>query len=97
MTMSCSSPTMPAQKPPASMRSAGRRPRRMLDLFAEFRALTNGGGNQHGNGLIGALLHFGLPTIGAEEKEAMRDLAMRGGPWTAEETAATSRLLRERR
>jgi DNA polymerase-1 len=63
------------------------RPRRMLDLFAEFRTLTNGGGNLHGNGLIGALLHFGLPTIGAEEKEAMRDLAMRGGPWTAEETA----------
>ena len=61
------------------------RPCRMLDLFAEFRALTNGGGNQHGNGLIGALLHFGLPTIGAEEKDAMRDLAMRGGPWSEEE------------
>ena len=58
------------------------RPRRMLDLFAEFRRLTNGGGNAHGNGLIGALLHFGLPTIGAEEKTAMRDLIMRGGPWT---------------
>ena len=58
------------------------RPRRMLDLFAEFRRLTNGGGNAHGNGLIGALLHFGLPTIGAEEKAAMRDLIMGGGPWT---------------
>ena len=57
-------------------------PRRMLDLFAEFRRLTNGGGNAYGNGLIGALLHFGLPTIGAEEKTAMRDLIMRGGPWT---------------
>ena len=59
-----------------------RRPRRMLDLFAEFRRLTNGGGNAHGNGLIGALLHFGLRTIGAEEKTAMRDLVMCGGPWT---------------
>ena len=58
------------------------RPGRMLDLFAEFRRLTNGGGNNHGNGLIGALLHFGLLTIGAEEKTAMRDLVMRGGPWT---------------
>ena len=58
------------------------RPRRMLDLFAEFRRLTNGGGNAHGNGLIGALLHFGLPNIGGEEKVAMRDLIMRGGPWT---------------
>jgi hypothetical protein len=57
----------------------------MLDLFVEFRRLTNGNGNQYGNGLIGALLHFGLPTIGAEEKEAMRNLALRGGPWTEEE------------
>jgi hypothetical protein len=61
------------------------RPRRMLDLFAEFRCLTNGGGTQHGASLIGALLHFGLPTIGAEEKTAMRELAIRGGPWTEEE------------
>ena len=58
------------------------RPRRMLDLFAEFRRLTNGGGNAHGNSLIGALLHFGVPTIGSEEKTAMRDLVMGGGPWT---------------
>jgi DNA polymerase I len=61
------------------------RPRQMLDLFAEFRRLTNGAGNNHGNGLIGALLHFGLPTIGAEEKAAMRDLVMRGGPSTDDE------------
>jgi DNA polymerase-1 len=61
------------------------RPRRMLDLFAEFRCLTNGAGTQHGASLIGALLHFGLPTIGAEEKTAMRDLAIRGGPFSEEE------------
>src|SRR5262245_62418075 len=61
------------------------RPRRMLDLFAEFRRLTNGAGNNHGNGLIGALLHFGLPTIGGDEKTAMRDLILGGGPWTDEE------------
>lgn len=61
------------------------RPRRMLDLFAEFRRLTNGGGNAHGNGLIGALLHFGLATIGAEEKTAMRNLILGGGPWTDSE------------
>ena len=62
-----------------------RRPRQMLDLFAEFRRLTNGAGNSHGNSLIGALLHFGLPTIGGEEKTAMRDLIMHGSPWTYEE------------
>ena len=58
------------------------RPRRVLDLFAEFRRITNGSGTKHGNGLIGALLHFDLKTIGSEEKDAMRDLVMRGGPWT---------------
>ncbi len=62
-------------------------PRRLLDLFAEFRCLTNGVGCQHGNGLIGALLHFGLPTIGGEEKETMRKLIMAGGPWSADDKA----------
>jgi hypothetical protein len=57
-------------------------PRRMLDLFAEFRCLTNGVGARHGNGLIGALLHYGLPTIGGEAKENMRALIMGGGPWS---------------
>ena len=61
------------------------RPRRMLDLYAEFRCATNGAGTAHGNGLIGALLHFGLPTIGSEEKKAMQDLAIRGGPWSDQE------------
>jgi hypothetical protein len=38
--------------------------------------------------LIGALLHFSLPTIGGDEKDAMRELAMRGGPWTDAERAS---------
>ena len=63
------------------------RPRRMLDLFTEFRCLTNGAGSSHGNGLIGALLYYGLPTIGGEEKDAMRDLIMGGGPWSDDQTA----------
>lgn len=44
-------------------------PRAMLDLYTEFRCLTNGLQPLHGNGLVGALLHYGLPTIGGEEKE----------------------------
>ena len=47
----------------------------------------NGAGASHGNGLIGALLHYGLPTIGADEKDVMRDLIMRGGPWSDDEVA----------
>jgi DNA polymerase I len=63
------------------------RPCRMLDLFTEFRCLNNGVGSGHGNGLIGALLYYGLPTIGGEEKDAMRDLIIGGGPWSDDQAA----------
>ena len=57
-------------------------PDHVLDLFAEFRCLTNGLRLAHGSGLLGALMHFGLPTIGGEQKDAMRDLVLTGGPWS---------------
>lgn len=57
-------------------------PVNLLDLFAEFRVLTNGMRPAQGSGLLGALLHFGLPSINAEEKDAMRDLILSAGPWT---------------
>ena len=62
-------------------------PVHVLDLFAEFRCLTNGLFLPSGSGLVGALAYFGLDTIGAEEKDSMRQLAMRGGPWTDQERA----------
>ena len=58
-------------------------PTHVLDLFAEFRCLTNGQTLAHGNGLLGALMHYGLPTIGGEQKDVMRDLVLTGGPWDA--------------
>src|SRR5215813_11139115 len=60
-------------------------PQRILDLCAEFRGLTSGLVVPCGYGLLGALTFFGLDAIGATEKESMRQLAMRGGPYTAEE------------
>ena len=63
-------------------------PDHVLDLFAEFRCLTNGLRLAHGSGLLGALMHFGLPTIGGEKKDAMRDLILAGGPWSPEEQLA---------
>ena len=63
-------------------------PVRILDLFTEFRNLTNTGLKlPHGSGLLGALAYFGLPAIEAAEKDSMRDLAMRGGPFTDSERA----------
>ena len=60
-------------------------PVHLLDLFTEFRCLTNGGQIAHGYGLLGALLHYGLPSIGGEQKDAMRDLILTGGPWSSTE------------
>jgi DNA polymerase-1 len=57
-------------------------PIHVLDLFTEFRCLTNGLRLSNGSGLLGALLYFGLPSISGEEKDAMRDLILAGGPWS---------------
>ena len=63
-------------------------PEHVLDLFAEFRCLTNGLRLAHGSGLLGALMHFGLPTSGGEKKDALRDLVLTGGPWSPAEQLA---------
>lgn len=56
-------------------------PVNVLDLFTEFRCLTNGLRLSHGSGLLGALLHFNIPSISGEQKDSMRDLVLTGGPW----------------
>jgi DNA polymerase I len=63
-------------------------PERILDLFVEFRARNNGLETAAGNSLLGALTHFGLDGMGAIEKAEMRDLILRGGPWSEDERAA---------
>src|SRR6516225_5686742 len=49
-------------------------PERILDLFCEFSARTNGLDTPGGKGLLGALAYFGLDSIGAVEKDEMREL-----------------------
>ena len=63
-------------------------PVNVCDLHAEFRNLTNGARTPSGSGLIGALIYFGLDAIDAEDKTDMRELAIRGGPFTAPERTA---------
>jgi DNA polymerase-1 len=63
-------------------------PARVLDLYAEFRNQTNGLELLCKADLLGALTYYGLDGIDAAEKESMRQLALRGGPWTAEERTA---------
>jgi DNA polymerase I len=66
-------------------------PAYVLDLFVEFRNLTNradGIKPLAGNGLVGALTYFGLDSIDATEKDEMRSLVLRGAPWSSEERVA---------
>ena len=60
-------------------------PANVLDLYVEFRNHTNGLSLPCGNGLIGAMTYYGLDGMEAMEKEEMRELAIRGGPWTKSE------------
>jgi DNA polymerase I len=63
-------------------------PARVLDLYAEFRLLTNGLPTPCGRGLLGAMTWHGLDGIAAGEKDDMRDLVLRGGPWSDAERKA---------
>lgn len=63
-------------------------PCNILDLYVEFRCHTNGIGGG-GNGLLAALKFHGLTSsVESEEKETMRQLAMRGGSYSPEEQHA---------
>ena len=64
------------------------KPARILDLFTEFRCRTNGLQTPAGSGLLGALAYYGLDAMASSEKEAMRDLILRGGDWSEQEREA---------
>jgi hypothetical protein len=60
-------------------------PVNIVDLFCEFRNGLNGLTPPGGWGLLGALAAHGLAHINAADKDAGRDLVMRGGPWSPPE------------
>jgi DNA polymerase-1 len=67
----------------------------ILDLYAEFKVLTNGcllpsGALQPGS-LVAALTRYGFDAIAVEEKESMRELAIhigKGGDYTDQDKQA---------
>jgi len=63
-------------------------PANILDLFTEFRDRTNGLQTPAGAGLVGALTYFGLDSLGSQEKDDLRTLVLRGGPWSSQEREA---------
>ena len=64
-------------------------PARILDLYVEHRnstnVLTQKGVKPIESNLLGALTARGLDAIDAVEKDEMRNLVMRGGPWSTDE------------
>ncbi len=60
----------------------------VLDLFAEFRNMTNGLTTPCGAGLLGALTYFGLDAIDAADKDSMQQLALRDGDYSESEKLA---------
>ena len=62
-------------------------PVHVLDLSPEFRCHVNGRTTAQGKGLLGALVNFGLDTIGSKRKDDLRRRIMQGWPFTAEERA----------
>lgn len=57
-------------------------PERVLDLYVEFRAATNGTVLPAGRGLLGALVFHRIASITKEQKDAGRELVMKGAPWS---------------
>lgn len=63
-------------------------PVRVLDLYCEFKCHTSGLKVPCGYGLLGAMAAFGCNSIDASEKDTMRQLVLRGEPYTADERRA---------
>ena len=64
-------------------------PANILDLYAEFRNLTNGFSYlPGGRSMLGAMKFFGVDSISPEQKDEMRALALRGGPYNYHEQLA---------
>lgn len=63
-------------------------PTNVLDLCIEFKNLTNGKDVPAGKSLLGAMVYYGMAGIDAADKEAMRELALRGDPYTEQEKSS---------
>jgi len=57
----------------------------ILDLFTEFRCLTNGFKLSTGNSLLGACDYFGIRHSDVTYKKSMRDRILKGAPFTEKE------------
>jgi len=63
-------------------------PTRIIDLYPEYRRMTNGAAGhtmRSGYGLLAAAEAFGIAAMDANYKTDMRELIISGGPWSPEQ------------
>ena len=63
-------------------------PARIIDLYPEYRRITNGAvgyTTRSGYGLLAAADAFGVTTMDTNHKTDMRELIISGGPWSPEQ------------
>jgi DNA polymerase I len=63
-------------------------PKRVLDLFTEFRNHTNGAPPLNGTSLLGALSYFGLHPAGSVQDSRIANPMLSGEPWSSDKKAA---------
>ena len=63
-------------------------PVNVVDLFAEYRLLSNDDRPRGKRGLLAACEEFGIPSMDSAHKQMMRDVAIAGGLFSSEERAA---------
>lgn len=66
-------------------------PANVIDLYVEFRNHTNGCRVPCGNGLLGALTFFGIESMSAAHKDAMREMILSNPVLSAEQEAEALR------
>jgi DNA polymerase-1 len=60
-------------------------PQNILDLYVAYRLIMNINDRKGTRSMITALSHYRLHHIDVKEKTGMRELAMRGAPWSTSE------------
>ena len=83
----CSFPTTPAPKSAVILHSDGPCRSACWTSSPSFAITPTVFRTPSGSGLIGALAYYGLDSIGVTEKDEMRELVLRGGPWSDAERA----------
>ena len=56
-----------------------------IDTYVESRVIASGERPEGGFGLLACCLRSGIKSISADHKHVMRELVLRGGPYSAEE------------